>query len=741
MLNGLQSSIRTKIIFPYFILTMAVALVGAYVVTQLVSASLEERLKNRLIDSGRAVSDAVVDQEIKRLEIERLIAFTEGLPEAVAAGDYPRLLALVSPIAANHQTVDSVIIVDASAREALRLTRADLGAGDTFDEKPGSLASFQDWPVVTRVLQGSVDEQGDKFTQLAQPDDSDQIILYTIGPLRQDERVVGAVLVGTYLTNLLRDLKQVSQADVTLYDRSGLVLDTTFGGGQEGVKEILRVTPDFYRDVLAGGEIATYTGSKTIFGRSYRLAYSPFVLRGEFVGIFSVGWPEAFLVEKGTTSRNLFTGIFFVAMVAVISIGLLVARTILRPISRLVTTSQQIRRGDLSQRTGISSPDEIGRLALTFDEMTQNLELRTQQLEHLLKVQEEEARRTQAILSSIADGVIVQNKNGEIITMNPAARRLLDRLAEEVDRDPLEFLPFSPAEIMAGTEAGEARRFEVSNFAFSAVAGPVVSADGDVMGVVVVLRDITREVESEQLKNEFLKSISHELLSPLVPIKGSTDLLLMTGADKLDERHIKLVRRIEEYVEELQELITTLVDVTYVEGDSLGLERRELHLDEIIATVHQSWLPTAAKRNQRLVLNLPPERPLRVEADKARILRVLNSLLDNACKYTPDGGQIELRVTVREDEVQVDVADNGVGIAQAAQRFIFKRFFRALNEEVYEVRGAGLGLYLSQAIIKAHNGRIWFESEEHKGSTFSFTLPLEQTSPVEDADEVLAKER
>jgi signal transduction histidine kinase len=732
-----RSSIRTKIVLPYFLLTLVVAAVGAYVVTWLVSASLEERLQNRLIDSGRAVSDAVVDQEETRLEVERLIAFTQGLPQAITAEDYAELARLVTPIASNANQIDSVIVVDGGAREILRLTRTENVTGEPFAAEIDSQASFQDWPVVRQALQGQSDSRGDKYTQFASQDDAPEIILYTIGPVRQGDSVVGAILVGTLLDNVLRNLKEISQADVTVYESTGLVLDTTYGGGQQGMKDILAISAQRYDTVLAEGKVSTPLDSRDIFGRSYRLAYSPFVLRGELIGVFSVGWPEDFLVQRGTTSRNLFTILFFIATVAVIGIGALVTRQILHPIGRLVSTTQEIIRGNLSQRTGIQSPDEIGRLAVTFDEMTTNLEIRTQELERLLQLQEEEATKTQAILSSIADGVIVQNREGEIITMNPAARQILDSLAEDLGNTQIERLPFDPDEILSGALVEVARRFKVGKSNFSAVAAPVVTAHGDTLGMVVVLRDITREVESEQLKNRFIESISHELLTPLVPIKGFTDLLLMTTKDKLNPRQHQNLVKIKDNVDDLHEMIATLIDVSQIEGSSLGLERKRFRLDELISLAYEQWLPTMQQRELDFRLNLPRYTALWILADQARIRRALNYLLSNAANYSPGGGEVEVRVTVRDDQVQVDVRDTGVGIAESAQRYIFTRFYRALPEDLYGIRGAGLGLYLTRAIVEHHDGQIWFESEENKGSTFSFALPLESVARLDNIDQAV----
>ncbi|MFQ5612203.1 MAG: ATP-binding protein [Anaerolineae bacterium] len=734
----LRSSIRNKIIFPYFVLTLAVAMAGAYVVTNLVQDSLEERIETRLIDSGRAVSDAVVSQEVRRLEVERLLAFTEGVPQAISSGDYERLAQLVSPILANEQAIDSIILLDAGGREVLRTTRASLGGG-AFEEEVGSLASFQSWPAVVKVLNGVTDNLGSKYTQLARLNDREQIILYTIGPVRQGDRLVGVILVGAFLDNILADLKRSSQADVTLYDSTGLVIGTTFGGGQEGVMALLKITPQLYAEVLDDAQSSTALDRRELFGRSYWLAYGPFVLRGETLGVFSVGWPGDFVVRAGTTSRNLFTAIFFLAMVAVISIGLLVAQQILQPIAKLVSTTQEIARGNLARRTGVSSPDEIGRLATTFDEMTRELELRTQDLEILLQLQEEEARKVQAILSSIADGVIVQNRRGEVITTNPAARRILDLLAAESSQAALESLPFSQEDILSGRGLTEARRFQIAEFTFSALAAPVVNAEQEVLGTVVVLRDITREVESDNLKNQFIESISHELLTPLVPIQGSADLLLMQSGDRLDDQQIRLVNTVRTHVQELHEMISTLIDISQIEGNSLGLEEEELRLETLVSEAYTAWLPRAGERGLSFTLKPATDAPLWVLADQARLRRALNYLLDNAFNYTTDGGQVELQVTAEDGEVRVDVRDTGVGIDRADQPFIFQRFFRAVHGEVYGVRGAGLGLYLARAIIEQHGGRIWFESEKDRGSTFSFALPLETASatPVVEADEML----
>lgn len=751
----IASSIRYKIIIPYALLTLVLAGLGVFIVTQLVAGSLEDRLKNQLLEAGRVVSDEVVNQERQRLAVERAVSNTEGVAAALVERNFAELDRLVSPIIANSKDIDSVVLIDTQGKEVLRLQRTSLAPNTPAQASRDSKADFFGWSSVRRVLSGS--NGGAKEVQIALDPNLKELIVYTVGPVELSDGIVGAVLVGTYLKKGIDALHNLALADVTLFDDTGRVIYSTLVPDNAEAQSVFKIfTPERYQQVLKANkttlldEIQTPEGvplpqEVETRGRTYRLAYAPFLLRNQIYGVYAVALPTNFITETNVQSRNMLAAIFAFGVVLVFGIGYLVSQRIIQPIIRLVQTSQAIARGDLDQRSGLKQPDEIGILANTFDSMTS-------ELQRLLKMQREEASRLTAILSSIADGVIVQDMAGRIVTHNPAAERILKALESDFtfdsDQPAGEGLPAAAGDLgaallnrLTGLDFHETRRFEVNQQTFSALSAPVLTPDQDQLGSVVVLRDITREVESEKLKDDFITSMSHELRTPLTAIKGYNHLLRLTGAGKLDERQLSFIETIERNIGELEQLIQQMLDLSQIYAGTLGIDQEQVNFSELIENEADKW--SAMLEEKELTLEIhAPRQPLWIEGDRNRLGWVLDNLLRNAHDYTLPGGRVELWVNAENGVVQTDIKDTGVGIAPKDQRFLFTRFFRAIHADgTFEVSGAGLGLYISKAIIEAHQGQIWMaHSELNQGSTFSFTLPLLKIDAIEPDDELLTVE-
>jgi PAS domain S-box-containing protein len=459
-----------------------------------------------------------------------------------------------------------------------------------------------------------------------------------------------------------------------------------------------------------------------------------------------VALPTNFITDSNNSQRNNLIIIFSLGVAAVFGVGYLVSHRIIQPILHLVKTSQAIARGDLSKRTGLQRDDEIGILANTFDNMTVELQKKTAELE-------EEASKLNAILSSIADGVLVQDLAGNIIRMNPAARQILEAVGGDMrylhqhqvvppPNTTLDGANIPLLNELTGLEFHAAQRFEVGRRVLSAISAPVVTSDNEQLGAVVVLRDITREVESERLKDDFITSMSHELRTPLTAIKGYNDLLKFTAQAQLNEKQQGFIASIEENVVDLLNLIQGVLDLSQIEGHTLGIDQEELSLSALISQEVDNWQDDMEMKELTLRLKLPKE-AIWVEGDWNRLSRVMQHLLKNAYDYTLPPGRVEVWLKAENWLAQVKITDTGVGIAKEDQKFLFTRFYRAVNEahgeEIHEVSGAGIGLYMSKAIVEAHGGQMWVESDLHKGSAFYFTIPtceahLEEANE-EDEDE------
>ena len=734
-LTRLTTSIGTKIILPYLLLTLVVAGVGAYILTNLVTSSMYERFNNQLLDAGRVVAESMVRYEGDRLAVLRTVAGTQGVPESLAVGDREALAGLVPQILANSKA-DAVELLDDKGMEVYGWQRPPGQEGGDAEERSG--ADFSQLEDVRLVLDGYVDDQGEKRVLLSQTPYG--LMVFSVGPVYRQGEQVGAAVVGTYVSEMLAELTESAVAKVTFYDRQGTVVDTSIGGGQDSVAwalrespeqydmvmELLAESPHRYQAVVAEVEDQVPLRQLDILGQEYGLAFGDWRLRDQSFGLFSVALPSNFIVSTAVTSRRTLSLVFSVATVAVIAVGFLVARRIIRPLNRLVETSVAVAAGDLGQRTGIQRKDEIGSLASSFDVMTERLSERNRQLV-------EQASELEAILNSIADGVIVLDMEGQIITSNPAAQQVLTDMASDFRTGPLRELP--PAlyedinevpeldQLSAPGVLQKPQRYRVGSRVLSALAAPVVTPDGDELGTVVVLRDITREVEADQLKDEFITNISHELRTPLTAIKGYTDLLVMTADGSLDARRMEFVQTISDNTDQLLGHINTLIDISQIQAGSLGLEKDRLRFSELVGEVVEAWREPLETKGLALRARLSGG-SLWVHGDRERLMWAIDNLLSNAYNYTLPGGRVEVRVFKEDNRARVDVSDTGVGVAAVDLPFLFTRFFRAQNELTFSVRGVGLGLFITRSIIELHDGRVWVESELGVGSTFSLALPL-----------------
>jgi len=720
--NFLVLNIRAKIILPYLVLTLIVAVVGTYVVTSLVAGSLDERLTNQLVEAGRVVSDSLARREIAHLEAARVVAFTRGLAEALSTRDQDGVTRLAQPAGAGLG-VECLIVVDADGHDLLQGLKQTDGS---FQVVKSQFDTASLWMVQTLLKAGDPNALPKRGLGLLPA--NRRYYYFTAIPVSLEDKVVGVVIVGTSLDTLLPYFKASSVADVIIYLDGGRAIGTTFALPEESTDttallETLSITPDLYESTLDNAD-STAGENTLIHDRSYRLGRGPLRVGRDKLGVFAVALPTNFIIRAGATSRNTYALLFTVAMACVVVIGYLIAQRITHPLNRLVRTSNAVAEGDLTQRTGIISSDEIGALANTFDEMTGRLEDRTQALEQLLQDYKEAAGRMRAILSSIGDGVILEDTQGDFIPLNAAANTMLTEMASNFLLSPLRELSEKPE---PASESGlnpwllEHRRFQMGPKTVSVHTAAVRTDDGRHLGNVIVMRDVTAEAEAEQLKDAFVAHVSHELRTPLTAVKGYSDLLL-AAPETLNDQQRSFLQTISHHTDDLIGMINGLLDFSEMEAKGrLGLQRRPVVLSTLVEEIARTWQPEMEDKGLVFQVNLLAD-GCRVNADIKRLRWALINLVRNAWQYTPSGGQVTLRLSARDGHAVLDIIDTGVGISSQDQTRLFSRFFRA-SDMADDVRGLGLGLYVTKAIVEAHEGEIRVESEKGVGSTFSIILP------------------
>lgn len=355
--------IRWKILGPYLVLSLLLAALATVLVTRVVSGSLEERFVNQLAESARVTSDAIVRREQQHLETIRAASFTQGIVEAARNADSQEAEAIVVPIAANSGT-ETIAVFDADGSLVFGAQRTEEGTRTSYVTIPATdLAATAD--LLEAVLSGRTDNLGDKFASLVETAAGPSLV--TAGPIYEGETIVGAVMVGTTLNSFLPEIKQQALADVSLYTSTGDPIATTFVTDADS---ILQSAP--IGELAPGGASPRRTHSMA--GRPYQFLFTQMFIRGEPIGTLSVALPTTFITNADATTRNQMAVLFGFATIAVLAVGVLLARLLTRPIARLVDVATAVTSGDLTVRSGIDSSDEIGTLAHTFDAMTERLQ-------------------------------------------------------------------------------------------------------------------------------------------------------------------------------------------------------------------------------------------------------------------------------------------------------------------------------------------------------------------------------
>jgi len=367
-----------------------------------------------------------------------------------------------------------------------------------------------------------------------------------------------------------------------------------------------------------------------------------------------------------------------------------------------------------------------------------------ERLGSMLRKEQEEASRSQAILEAVADGVLVTGPDNHITFLNSSIQRILAIDTHHVMKQPLESFGglFGKAastwmeiirrwsEAPGAYQTGEmyAEQLELGDGRIALVHLAPVILQNDFLGTVSIFRDITHEVEVDRLKSEFVATVSHELRTPMTAIRGYVDILLLGAVGAVNENQAHFLEVVKKNIDRLNNLVNELLDISRIEAGRVILSPQPLDLREVAEDVIADVMRRSQEENRPMALSLDAPRLLpRVFSDAERVRQILNNLVDNAYHYTPENGTIKVHIhALDENEVQVDVIDNGVGIAQPDQERIFERFYRGEYPLVLATPGTGLGLPIVKQLVEMHNGRIWMTSEgiPGQGSTFSFTLPV-----------------
>ncbi|RAK06639.1 PAS/PAC sensor signal transduction histidine kinase [Halanaerobium saccharolyticum] len=480
-----------------------------------------------------------------------------------------------------------------------------------------------------------------------------------------------------------------------------------------------RDRPEVVQAIRSGSSGNAIRYSNTI-GEEMLYYAVPVREQGDLIGILRTARPLEFI--RSVLIEDIKSYLFFFVILAVITIilGWRLTNSIVKPLETVTETAEKISEGDLTQRIPVRKYNsEIEKLARMFNYMAEELE------EKITEISQEK-NRIEAILESMVDGVIAVDKEGKISLINPAARRIFNIEAEKIKGKEIISSLFNHRIDMYLQRAFDkkesiSREIKYKNpeqKIIQATFIPLLDDQDNINGGVIVLTDITELRKLETVRNDFVANVSHELRTPLTSMVGYLDTLLESDIEDQETRD-RFLRIIKEETDRLSILIKDLFNLSKIESQSFDLKVE--NFEEVLTKVVNLLEKNAENKKIDFTVQIP-DNLSPVYMVREQIKQVLINLIDNAIKYTPAGGKIEVKVEKEGDKVYFFVKDNGIGIPKADQERIFERFYRVDKARSRVLGGTGIGLSIVRNIVKQHGSEIQVKSREGEGSEFYFYL-------------------
>ena len=453
-----------------------------------------------------------------------------------------------------------------------------------------------------------------------------------------------------------------------------------------------------------------------------------------------VSLPTSFAFKGVTEFTKGILSFTLISCLVVIAIALVVSHRIVTPIRQVTGAARAIGRGEFDQEIQVTGSSEVGILAEEFNSMRWNLKSAVE------KLTEEEKKMT-AIVNSIAEGLILVDSSNRVLHINPAAERLLDLSADNIDKDITEIiqneelihifeedqrqiLQHKPTEQIPSKDEGINLISEITlaryneKLVLRIIASPFLNENGLILGTVYLFDDITREKEIDQMKSDFISLVSHELRTPLTSIIGFVSFILDGKAGAINDRQRNSLARVQRQSKRLAALINDLLDISRIESGRIQMEQESISILEIVTQRLEEIRPQADEKSIRLALTAPESIP-DILGDEARMGQVFTNLIGNAIKFTPDSGEVSVKVEADGNLLHVEVIDTGPGIPAEERQKVFDKFYQLSDISTRQQGGSGLGLSITKSIVEAHGGKLWIDDgNQGKGSNFQFVLPL-----------------
>ncbi|MBC1923245.1 cell wall metabolism sensor histidine kinase WalK [Listeria innocua] len=441
--------------------------------------------------------------------------------------------------------------------------------------------------------------------------------------------------------------------------------------------------------------------------------------KGQVIGaIYLVADIESVYKQVDDITNIFITGTL-IAMIITAVLGILLSRTITKPIIEMKRQAYAMARGNYSRKVKVYGVDEIGELADSFNTLTK----RVQEAQAMT---EGERRKLSSVLAYMTDGVIATDRRGKVILINTPAEKMLRVKHESANgRSIIDVLDIGDTyqfeDLMEVDDSLTMDRSTLDKpYVLRANFSVIQRETGFNNGVIAVLHDITDQEKVDQERRDFVSNVSHELRTPLTSMHSYLEAL-SDGAWEDKEIAPRFLEVTQNETERMIRLVNDLLKLSRMDGGREQLEKSFVNFTDFFNHIIDRF--EMMKKETIMFKRHIPKEPVIIEIDEDKVMQVLDNIISNANKYSPDGGRISFYLKKFEDEIEVSIADEGLGVPDEDLANVFDRFFRVDKARSREMGGTGLGLAIAREVIEAHGGRIWAERNKSKGTIIKFTLP------------------
>ena len=528
------------------------------------------------------------------------------------------------------------------------------------------------------------------------------------------------------ISKILQDYPTGSSiVEARVLDSQGYILGTTNQSQQSVVGT--RTTEADAQQVLLTNTVYAYnfTEHDTRYWKIVSPISSTSGNSGNPLGIISVTTNIESRYTQVKDIGVIFVSSSLIAIILVIIITFLISQGITKPIAEMKKQTEKIAEGNYTGEVKIYSDDEIGQLGQAINDLSFKIK-------EAQESTESERQRLDSVLRHMSDGVIATDRRGRIVIMNTAALDILNLKSEKVIGIPLlSILPLDEKVTFRELlETQQERLIHIEEDGEDSIVqcefSVIQRESGFISGLVCVLTDVTEQQKIDRERRNFVSNVSHELRTPLTSIKSYTEALV-DGAWENKEIAPGFLKVIETETDRMMRMITDLLNLSRMDQNRLALEKEFINMNELVLHIVNRFEMVLQSepyrdKNYRILTDIT-QRDLWVELDQDKITQVLDNIINNAIKYSPDGGRIIIRLMETHTDIIVSVSDEGLGISRKDIPHLFDRFYRVDKARSRAMGGSGLGLAIAQEVVQLHGGKIWVNSIENKGSTFFVSLP------------------